>query len=205
MFKRIVLGVGSIMLLCLSGCLNLDPKADPTRFYTLSGMTEAEGWRLTSGPVVGVKRVVLPEYLDRPHIVTEVGGGELKLAEFHRWAEPVDMGVTRVIVQNLSGMLEGYGVVGEPWSKTGRPDYELHITILDFKPQICQGHIYFQAHYHIDDVKKKEEVHSGDVSMTVGLCKNCCVDYLSIVRGMSRVLEKFSEEMAGGFNGARSN
>jgi uncharacterized lipoprotein YmbA len=47
----------------------------------------------------------MPDYLDRPQIVTRVSENELKLDEFSRWAEPLKESFTRALVQNLSSLL----------------------------------------------------------------------------------------------------
>src|SRR5262245_19194049 len=44
-----------------------------------------------SGPVsIGVGPVIMPGYLDRTQIVTRSGPDRVKLASFHRWAEPLE-------------------------------------------------------------------------------------------------------------------
>src|SRR5688572_6149535 len=72
--------------------------ARPTSFYTLGTMTEpAEAPRPKEGLVVGLGPVTLPPYLDRPDIVTREGENQMRLAELHRWVEPLDSLLTRIM------------------------------------------------------------------------------------------------------------
>jgi uncharacterized lipoprotein YmbA len=74
----------------LGGCL---PKPSaPTKLYILSPLAgpavEMHNKTDEIFMTIGVGPVHLPEYLDRPEIVTRINPNELKLAEFDIWAEP---------------------------------------------------------------------------------------------------------------------
>ena len=56
--------------------------------------------------VVAVGPVAIPDYLDRPQILTRSGPSELQLAEFERWAGSLEKDVSRVLAENLSTLLE---------------------------------------------------------------------------------------------------
>ena len=53
----------------------------------------------------------MPDYLDRPQIVTRVSENEIKIDEFSRWAEPLKENFTRALVQNLSTLLNKAKVI----------------------------------------------------------------------------------------------
>src|SRR5512137_3062027 len=72
--------------ICLAGCAT-SPTA---RFYTLTPISPQEA-KVSSGAAVSpvsisIAPVEIPDYLDRPQIVTRDGLNELRLAEFDRWA-----------------------------------------------------------------------------------------------------------------------
>lgn len=78
----------AITLLLAGGCAS-----KPARFYTLNPVVPASSpgptWDTALlGPPsnIGIISVELPDYLDRPQIVTRNPNNELKLAEFDRWA-----------------------------------------------------------------------------------------------------------------------
>jgi len=89
----------------LSGCTLLQPREDPTRFYVLTAPgaqagREAEGefkrWKVGLRPVEG------PAYLRSKAMVVRTGPNEIHFAEFDRWAEPLDQGISRVMKATLS-------------------------------------------------------------------------------------------------------
>ena len=74
----------------------------PTRFYTLSSLVAAPGEASQGLPhlAIGVGPVTLPEYLNRPQIVTRVGSNRIALADFESWAEPLDGLFARILTEN---------------------------------------------------------------------------------------------------------
>ncbi len=89
------------LVVCLSACAG---KSASSKFYVLSPLPQG-GLSAAEGITIGVFPVAMPDYLDRPQIVTRVSENELKLDEFSRWAEPLKESFTRALVQNLSSLL----------------------------------------------------------------------------------------------------
>jgi uncharacterized lipoprotein YmbA len=75
-----------------------------SKFYVLSPMPQS-ALSATEGTTIEVLPVAMPDYLDRPQIVTRVSENEIKIDEFSRWAEPLKESFTRALVQNLSSLL----------------------------------------------------------------------------------------------------
>jgi uncharacterized lipoprotein YmbA len=113
--------LGSILVLValaggLGGCLSLK-RTPEARFFVLRPLVEA-----TPSPspgavsgLVGVLTVILPEHLDRAQVVTWKAPDELRIDEFTRWAEPLDVGVTRVLAEDLAALLPDRAVLRYPW------------------------------------------------------------------------------------------
>lgn len=76
----------------------------PTRFYTLQGPAPAPGVRELAGPTLAVGPVALPEALDRPQVVTQRAGGEVRVDEFARWAAPLRSEIARVLAEQLAAL-----------------------------------------------------------------------------------------------------
>jgi hypothetical protein len=53
----------------------------------------------------------MPDYLDRPQVVTRVSDNEIKLDEFSRWAEPLKESFYTVLVGNLSTLLSNEKII----------------------------------------------------------------------------------------------
>jgi hypothetical protein len=94
-------------LLCAAAC---GGKSASSKFYVLSPLPQA-GLSAAEGATIGVLPVSMPDYLDRPQIVTRVSENEIKLDEFSRWAEPLKESFTRALVMNLSTLLNTAKVV----------------------------------------------------------------------------------------------
>lgn len=80
----------------------------PSRFFALSAL-ESDG---TGGnAAVVVDPVQVADYLKRPQLVRRQSAVELEVDEYSRWAEPLDLALTRVLDQDLRVLL-GAGAGG---------------------------------------------------------------------------------------------
>ena len=103
--RSFVLGLCALAFCALAGCTLLQPQADPTRFYVLT-VQNAPPTRAAEGEFkrwkVGLKPVELPAYLRSKAMVVRTGTNEIHFADFDRWAEPLDQGISRVMKETLS-------------------------------------------------------------------------------------------------------
>lgn len=93
-----------VLAVILCGCAS----SPPSKFYQLSTMSGPDSE--THSPdqdamVVVIGPLRIPDYLDRPQIVTRSGKNELSLSEFDRWAGSLDSDIIRVLVENVSAQL----------------------------------------------------------------------------------------------------
>jgi uncharacterized lipoprotein YmbA len=90
----------------LTGCAG---SSKPSTFYLLRSLPEAEqGVSKAAGKEglsVLIGPITIPAYADRPQIITITGEREMTLEEFARWAEPLQDNFNRVLVENLSLLL----------------------------------------------------------------------------------------------------
>lgn len=101
-FTLLVLGlVASVW----TGCVNLKPLADTTRFYTLAPANPAPAAVQAGAIRVGVRVSLLSEYLRHPPIAVRVSANELRFSDDQRWAEQLDEGVERALVAALQSRL----------------------------------------------------------------------------------------------------
>lgn len=119
-----LLGVAGALL--LAGCAT-----EPTSFYTLSATAEPRtSTPETPGLRVGLGPVVLPPYLDRPEIVTRDGPNGVRLAEYHRWAEPLEPLLVRTISGHLYALLDAEDVIPVPQRREAPLDRVVEIEVL---------------------------------------------------------------------------
>ena len=111
-----------------------------TKFYKLSslpsGQQENLGALLGENIAIGVGPVELPEYLDRPQIVTRKSQNQLEISEFHRWAASLQRGFARVLAKNISTLLPTDQVAVYPWEGTFTPTYQVKLNFEQFDGQV---------------------------------------------------------------------
>lgn len=112
-----------------SGCSS----APPMRFYVVTPLAGPAAAAPVPGPRVVVAAVRLPEYLERPQLVTRSGDNRLQLEEFHQWGGNLAKDLTRVMAENLSQLLGSDAVVAAPHTLRMRPDYRVELEVLRFE------------------------------------------------------------------------
>ena len=111
-----------------------------TQFYKLSSLPSAQQENpaalLGENITIGVGPVELPEYLDRPQIVTRKSQNQLEISEFHRWAGSLPQGFSRVLAKNISTLLPTDRVAVFPWEGTFSPTYQVKLEVEQFDGQV---------------------------------------------------------------------
>jgi uncharacterized lipoprotein YmbA len=181
----------------VAGC----SQSPPTEFYTLSGMQLPPGGSSARKTVIGVGPVTLPDYLDRPQIVTRASGNRVILASFHSWVEPVDGMFTRVLVGNLSSLLATDNVVTLPQRRPMPLDYQVEVDVARFDADVT-GRAVLDARWR---------VFGKDGDLLVGEGRSTIVEpvaepgsYEAIVAAMSQALARMSSTIAGTIEQHRS-
>ena len=89
-----------LIFFILPGCLGANPPT-PTRFYLLDPVSH--GAVLETGGrqiCVELRSLDLPQYLEKPQIVTRTAANRLELAEYHQWGGNLRKNIIRVMKQN---------------------------------------------------------------------------------------------------------
>ena len=172
----------------LVGC-GITPRS---RFFVLTSQQGVgSGWE-DSGVPVGIAPVDLPDYLDRPQIVTRAGEHELRLAELERWAEPLEENVSRVIVDDLRILLGSKEVYLIPGRASAVPSYRVELTVSRFDGSV-DGEVILEARWSIF----REESASASVTQISMIRESVTgADRRSIVPAMNRALSSLNREIA---------
>jgi uncharacterized lipoprotein YmbA len=120
--------VSTMAAAILLGACATTPRAN---FYTLNGV-DPDKADVRFPLVVAVGPVDLPQYLDRPHIVTRVGGNRLSVDEFNRWAGALEEDITRVLARRIGGRLGTQRIYGYPSRVVPDTDYRIALDIRAF-------------------------------------------------------------------------
>lgn len=187
----VVLGV---FLMAGGGCAG----SRSSRFYTLiplsapgelSGTVSAERRiAVTVGPVT------IPDYLDRPQILTRSGPGELKLAEFERWAGSLEEDISRVLAENLSALLPRDKATVFRWGGDASPfpaEYRVSVDVMQFEGSIGES-VTLAARWSVrrEEDRKLLSARQSNVREPVD-----GEDYDALVGAMSRALGTLSREI----------
>ena len=132
------------LLLLLAAC----GTTPPSQHYLLSA--DASGVPGNSGPAIGVGPVRIPDYLKRKNIVINQGRHQLSLAEYDRWAEPLDAGIERVVSVNLAKLMNTQKLQRFPWRRDSPPDYGVSIHLISLS--VSDGEAHLNSEWTLTDV-----------------------------------------------------
>jgi uncharacterized lipoprotein YmbA len=125
-----------LAVLLVSACATT---SQPVDFYTLSPAAKsAEPGSPAANCrdiVIGIGPVLWPRYLDRPQIVTRLSPNRISFDEFHRWAGPLEEDFERVLIDDLSKLLQTDYVIKSPGKLPYKPRYQVQIHIDQFDGQ----------------------------------------------------------------------
>lgn len=136
---RLALLATALACLALTACFRPLP---PVRFYVLAEapalsaapLARTSGAFPRTGPRVGIEPVSLPGYLQHPQMVVRQGDSvDIRREEYHRWAEDLGEGMSRVLSVTMTGRLADIQGVVMPL-RTGVPvDLRVQVEVRRFE------------------------------------------------------------------------
>jgi uncharacterized protein len=188
---RARIGLALAALLLLSACT----AATPTRFFTLSSLLAAPGEAAsdTSPELsVGVGPVTLPEYLNRPQLVTRDGSNRVAISDFDNWIEPLQGMFARTFAENLSLLLATDAVLTVPQRRPFRPDYQVGVDVTRFDAD-TSGNAVLDARWWLLDARGDQVLHSARTTLVEQAAGG---DRAGAVQALSQALGRLSREVA---------
>jgi uncharacterized lipoprotein YmbA len=186
-----------LIVMILGGCAS----SPPAKFYQLSTVNgqagEAGNASHQGSEVVSVGPLRIPDYLDRPQIVTRSGQNELKLAEFDRWAGSIESDIMRVLSEDISAQLPADRFFVIRWTPLLQsqlsPSYRVEMIVSSFDGPL-DGSITLKAQWGIfgrdrNPLMRKESIVVEKVTGS---------GYDAYVEAMSRAIGRLSKEIAAG-------
>jgi hypothetical protein len=143
--------------------------------------------------LLGIGPIRLPGYLDRQEIVTRSGQNRFTVSEYDRWAEPLDENFTRILAQNLAGLLGTERIVSYPWTSDKKPVRFVTLEVLSFESNSAREAELF-ARWSVVDGSSKKPL-SLKVSRLARQAKDGSTD--ASVAALSEALGDLSREIAG--------
>ena len=196
-FYLVLLVVASGFL--LSSC-SLVPQAqpDPTRFFILSVMASTPSpVRAGKAPVVHLRPVELATYIKAKPIIVRRGEHEIEFREFARWGEPLELGIGRVLREDLVGRGAAGAVLAAGVRGTeGDPDFTLVVRVLACEGG-ANGAVHFRAVWELATTGSAPKVVArGDVQP--GDLRWDGKSEAALVAQLSKAVGALSDDVAGG-------
>lgn len=166
----------------------------PTRSYVLnSGSFESIQGVDASGPLsVSVGPASVPGYLDRPQIVTRQSDNQLRIAQSDRWAESLQDGISRVVVENLSSLFADAKMSIYPWSASQSSDCRVVLNVRRLDGRLG-GELLLKAHWQIDAKGSDRPAIRKNSTITVPVSGETYEDFAAAA---SEALVKLSRQIA---------
>lgn len=121
------------VLVATGGCSSLRE----SNYYLMSPVAPAQPAESLRTTQLGIGPVTLPDYLERPNIVTRESVSRVRVAPDDKWAAPLEAHLAELMAENLRTRLDMVAVPVYPWPPATRVDLQLTMEILDL--------IYYQG------------------------------------------------------------
>jgi uncharacterized lipoprotein YmbA len=190
-FNPLKIIIITALLILPGGCAH----TESAKFYVLNSLTgsnavikpEAGHNKLT----LGIGPINLPEYLDRPQIMTRTGGNELEYTEFHQWAEPLKDNFARVLGENLSVLMDTNRIHQFPWRRSAEIDYQLTVDVINFDGNL-EGNSVLTVRWTLYGKDRDKALILQKSTFKQAATGK---DYQAMVSALNKTLEQFSRDV----------
>jgi len=211
-YTEVALAILILLPLTLGGCA----KDAPTRFYVLSNMVEQPVAVPGKGTAVGIGPITIPQYLNRPQIVTRISDNQLSVAELDQWGGDLNDNITRALAANLASLLKTDRISLYPWKDDVPIEYQVTVDVTHFEEDV-DGSSLLSVFWSIvnpkgDKVMLMRRSSYRDTGATTVADKSGNVGtgqadaarpYDGFVAAMSRNLEALSRDIAAAITGLK--
>lgn len=153
---------------------------------SLSSLPDARNVSVLVGPIT------LPGYLDRNQMVTVAGKNEMALNEFNRWAESLQDSFYRVLLEDISLLLNTPEVYRYDRGGSNSTDYQVIIDVSRFDA-VPQGDAVLTAFWTLTG---KDAGTPGVTRKSVFRAPVSATGFSGIVAAQNQTLTEFSHEIA---------
>ena len=176
----------------LAGCAS----SPASSFYILSPLPEAKARQETlveGGVSLGIGPVTLPDYMDRPQMVSGiVGAGRIEVDEYQRWGGSLRADIVNTLGENLAHLLGTSRVVILPAEVKLPVQYRLVVDILRFEAD-SDGQALLKARWALIDPSAEVALAMRESSFRQPFAK---ADPDAQVAALSAALGDLSNEVA---------
>jgi uncharacterized lipoprotein YmbA len=175
----------------LTSCLIPEANHSVPDYFLLTSRVGESNNSTQSDPVsFYVKEVRLPHYLQDKRLVSRPTDDTIFFRENQRWGEPLEMGISRVLGQNLSFLLNTFDYGVYPQRRKFEYSSEIEVTIERFE-MISGNLVKVKAFWEVNKKggRKQRSIFEQTYSITDSNVKG-------EVRALSELLFKMSSDIA---------
>ncbi len=190
--NMLMMVMGSLLL--SSGCISV-PKSPSPRFYALQTVSEDSALKKISvagDALIGIGPVKIPEYLNRPQIVTQSADKTLKFSQFDRWGESLDLAVARLTREDLNIILPDTKLLLYPWNAAVPIRYRISIEIVQLD-SVLDGDLTFAAQWLVIDMQRMTTLKIKRTTFKQAIMPQ---DYFGLVKALSAACAVLSHDIA---------
>ena len=192
------------LVVSLGGCFKLSRETPPLQRYVLgnavpapmaAGSTTATG---RGGLTIGLRRMELASYLSTPAVMTRRGASQLVVSEFHRWGEPLDEAINRVVGAHLAVAPPVQAVDVAPWPARPQHNFIVQLRVSRFEgvadSSTTDGRVHVVANWDIIRPVNGAVLVRGSTDERTGSWR--VGDYAGLVTGLDGALSRVARDIA---------
>jgi uncharacterized protein len=182
------------IVIAIGGCLSV-PNSPQSRFYMLSPLEKGlsvKTYEIPQDIIITVGPVKIPEFQNRPQIVTQNKDNMLTFAEFDRWGEPLDTALERIIFEDLSAMLPAATLKMFPCSFVTPVKYQVAVNVIQLQSRLDKD-LFLMIDWSIVDAKNKIMLFSRKSEFRQAIDPH---NYSGLTKALSAACASLSKEIA---------
>lgn len=179
----------ALVFMALAGCA----RTPPAQYYLLTApATTTVG--AADGPRLGLGPVRLPEYLDRPQIVSWASATRLTLSNRHRWAEPLAKNFSRVLFTRFAQARPEAQIVPWPWRRGQMPARQIVVDVQRFE-RGADGMLHLDARWTVQSATADTPARAFDTAIALPV-SGASDDYDALVAVASEAVGALAADIA---------
>ncbi|MDB6082559.1 MAG: hypothetical protein JWN43_440 [Gammaproteobacteria bacterium] len=182
--------IALMAVICVGGCMS----GRAQRVYALAEAAHAPVEKGdAAAPVLQIRRVLVPDYLDTTDILTRIGQHELHASSSGRWGERLSLGLTHALRADLAVRLPLVAVMLAP--PPGKSDREVLVAVdaLDVWPD---GRCVLVANWTVVDRNGRSVVTAGGGTFGTPPMRTVDPGDAAIVTAMADALAQLADSIA---------
>jgi len=176
-----------ITTLLLLGC-GSSPK---THFYTFNTPAIPDTHSATTGPIILIGPVTIPDLVDRPQLVLRSSDNQVQISDTHRWAQSLKSEITHALAANLAREADAPRVFLLGQTQGDEADMRIAVDILRFESAPA-SHVTIEAQWSVRRTGNSKPITARSTVREAVEGKS----YEDLVAAHSRAMDKLSRDIA---------